>query len=210
MKYTQVGELREVRRTNLYAYPRRAIREFLANALIHQDFTILGMQLSVEIFSDRLTIISPGASLNDINRLINLPPNSRNEILANSMLLFGFCEKRGSGVDYAIESIEKHKLPAVKFSNEENFVCVTLQPEKHYLQMTQDERIMTCYQHACICFEDKKAITNQSVRERFGIDKRNTAVASRILTDTLSKGLIKLYDPSFLSKKFTSYIPYYG
>ena len=51
---------------------------------------------------------------------------------------------------------------------------------------------------------------NQSVRERFGIDKNNSAVASRIIADTVDAGLIILSNENNTSKKFASYIPYYG
>ena len=62
-------------------YPEVAIREFVANALIHQDFTITGAGIMIEIFSDRLEITNPGIPLVDINRFIDTAPKSRNEKL---------------------------------------------------------------------------------------------------------------------------------
>jgi hypothetical protein len=53
-------------------------------------------------------------------------------------------------------------------------------------------------------------MTNQSVRERFEIDKKNFPIASRIITDTLTVGLIKAADPENVFRKFASYIPYYA
>ena len=47
-------------RENKYPYPEVSIRELVANALIHQNFDIQGMTLSVEIFGNRLTITNPG------------------------------------------------------------------------------------------------------------------------------------------------------
>jgi len=210
MKHTQKGEKRDTIRTNEYIYPKIAVRELVANALIHQDFAITGIPIAIEIFSDRLSITNPGAPLNDINRLINLPPNSRNEILANTMLLLRFCEKRGSGIDYVIEEIEKYGLPPVEFTRSEQHTSVTLFPLKPFSKMTKEEKVMACYQHACLLYEDRKTINNQSVRERFGIDKNNSAVASRIIADTVETGFIKLSDKNNASKKFASYFPYYG
>jgi len=210
MQYTQSGETRDVKRENLQIYPRVAIREFVANALIHQDFSITGMQTAIEIFSDRLSITNPGAPLNDINRLIDLPPYSRNEILANTMLLFRFCEKRGSGIDYAIEAIEKHGLPPVKFTRDDLHTRIFLYPPKHLSKMTKEEKVLACYQHACLMYEDNKSINNQSVRERFGIERRNSSIASRILADTFSAGLLKQSTPENESKRYASYIPFYG
>jgi len=210
MTHTQKGETRDVVRTNEYIYPRVAIREFVANALIHQDFTIIGMPITIEIFSNRLAITNPGAPLNDINRLIDLPPYSRNEALADTMLLFHFCEKRGSGVDYAIEAIEEKGLPPVEFTKGEQHTKIFLFPKKRLSEMTKEEKVMACYQHACLLYEDRKPINNQSVRERFGIDKNSSSVASRIIADTVEAGLIKLSDENNASKKFVSYLPFYG
>ena len=210
MKITQKGEKRDVIRTNEYIYPRVAIREFIANALIHQDFAITGMSITIEIFSDRLTITNPGAPLNDINRLIDLPPHSRNEILANTMLLLRFCEKRGSGIDYAIDAVEKQLLPPVKFTRSEQHTKIFLFPKKRLSEMSKEEKVMACYQNACLLFEDNKTTNNNSVRQRFGIDKNNSPVASRIITETVETGLIKLSNENNTSKKYVSYIPYYG
>ena len=69
-------------RENKYPYPEVSIRELVANALIHQNFDIQGMTLSVEIFGNRLTITNPGVPLIDTNRFIDMPPKSRNEKVA--------------------------------------------------------------------------------------------------------------------------------
>jgi len=191
-------------------YPIIAIREFLANALIHQDFAIDGMPITIEIFSNRLIITNPGAPLNDINRLIDMPPRSRNEILAQTMFLLGICERRGSGIDRAIAAIEERKLPAVKFEKNESYTKVTLSPPKGFKEMSKTEKISACYQHACLLFEDRIELNNSTVRERFGINKNDSFVASRIISDTFDKGLIKYANPEITSKKYATYIPYYA
>ena len=157
------------------------MRELLVNAMIHQDFTILGMKTCIEIFSDRIVFTNAVAPLIDINRFIDTTPTSRNEILSNFMYLLKFCEKRGSGVDYVIEAIEKAGLPPVEFYRSEQYTKVILFPKKPLSQMTTNEKILACYQHACLLYEQRKTINNQSVRERFSINQRNSATASRIL-----------------------------
>lgn len=208
MKNTSVENI-DVRREDIPTYPRIAIREFVANALVHQDFAITGIPITIEIFSNRLVITNPGAPLNDINRLIDLPPNSRNEKLAHLMFLLGICERRGSGIDRAVEAIEKMYLPAVKITKSEQSTRVILFPKKNIQEMTKREKIDICYQHACLMFEDHRPINNQSIRERFNLDKNKSSVASRIIADTVEAGLIKMSDVD-MSKKYATYIPYYG
>lgn len=191
-------------------YPRVAIREFVANALIHQDFAIDGSPITIEIFSNRLVITNPGAPLNNINRLLDLPPRSRNERLAQSMLLLNLCERRGSGVDRAIEAVEKMFLPPVKFQTLDDYTRVTLFPQKSLSEMTKREKIMACYQHACLMWEDNETITNQSIRDRFKLNKNQAPTATRILADTVEAGFIKSTDDEFQSKKYSSYVPFYA
>ena len=210
MKHIVKKEVRDVRRFYEYFYPKVAIREFVANALIHQDFAISGMQNTVEIFSDRLSITNPGAPLNDIKKLIHLPPNSRNEILANTMYLLKFCEKRGSGINKAFEVIDSDCLPAVLFSRGENHTQVTMYPAKSFSKMTTFERINVCYQHACLQYKKNMPITNQSLRERFGLDKNKTKAISYVISDTIQAGYIKPFCQDRVSRKLSSYIPYYG
>ena len=203
-------EIIEGIRKDIPIYPKVAIREFIANALIHQDFAIDGMPITIEIYNNRFVITNPGAPLNDVNRLLDMPPRSRNEILAQTMLLLGICERRGSGIDRAIEAIEERRLPAVKFEKSESFTRVILFPPKELKAMSKTEKIMACYQHACLLFEDRKELNNQSVRERFGINKNDSSVASRIISDTFEAGLIKLSDPEITSRKYATYLPYYA
>lgn len=199
----------DVKREDISAYPRVSIREFIANALVHQDFGISGIAITIEIFANRMVITNPGAPLNDVNRLIDLPPNSRNEQLAEKMFLLGFCERRGSGMDRAIAAIESMHLPAPKIVKEETCTRITLYPHKEFTDMTKEERIEACYQHACLLNEDGFTTNNQSVRERFNIKKTHSSVASRIIADTLDAGLIKISNSDIRSKKYATYVPYY-
>lgn len=203
-------EMIDVRREIVPTYPRVAIREITANMLVHQDFGINGIPITIEIFSNRIAFTNPGAPLNNINRLIDLPPNSRNEKLAQTLFMLHICEKRGSGIDRAVAAIEEMVLPAVKFTKSEEHTKVYLYPQKSLKDMTKQDKIEACYQHACLMYEDDKAINNQSVRERFELNDHQSSVASRIIADTLEAGLLKLADADVTSRKYATYIPYYG
>lgn len=202
--------IKDAIRQNKTDCPRAAIREFLANSLVHQDFSITGMEVMIEIFTDRIVMTNPGSPLNDINRFIDLPPCSRNEQLAQSLLLLHICERRGSGVDRAVEALETALLPPPKFAKGENFTRVFIYGRQKLSAMNKQDKIRACYQHCCLLFEHNREMTNQSVRERFEIDKRNFSIASRIINDTLEAGLIKMAEPESTSRKFASYVPYYA
>ena len=72
-------------RKKVKVYPEKAIREFVANALILQDFAVTGSGVMIEIFTDRIEITNPGVPLVDTNRFIDTAPKSRNENLASLM-----------------------------------------------------------------------------------------------------------------------------
>lgn len=80
----------DVKREDFAAYPRVAVREFVANALVHQDFSITGIGVAVEMFINRMVVTNPGSPLNDVNRLIDLPPNSRNDKLQSKCICWAF------------------------------------------------------------------------------------------------------------------------
>lgn len=59
-------------------------------------------------------------------------------------------------------------------------------------------------------YEDGVELTNQSLRDRLGMNKNNSAGASRIIADTIEAGFIHLSDKGSNSKKYSSYVPYYA
>ncbi|MCK5588818.1 MAG: putative DNA binding domain-containing protein [Candidatus Pacebacteria bacterium] len=184
-------------------YPEIAIREFIANALIHQDFTISGTSPIVEIFDDRVEISNPGMPLIDTDRFIDHAPISRNEDLASFMRQIGFCEELGSGIDRALGEITIYQLPAPKFEAEDNSTRVILYSYKELNDMTTDDKIRACYQHAVLKRVENSKMTNTTLRERLGIEKQNYSIASRIIADTIRAGKIKE------SEKSKEYVPWW-
>lgn len=102
-------------RKSVPMYPELAVRELVANALIHQDFFITGAGPMVELFADRLEVTNPGEPLVATERFVDAPPRSRNEALASLMRRMGICEERGSGVDKVVSQTEAYQLPAPLF-----------------------------------------------------------------------------------------------
>lgn len=80
-------------RKDVPMYPELAVRELVANAIIHQDFFITGSGPMIEIFTDRMEITNPGTPLVSTQRFLDCPPRSRNELLASFMRRVGICEE---------------------------------------------------------------------------------------------------------------------
>lgn len=193
-----------------HKYPEEALRELAANALIHQDFTIKGTSPMIEIFDDRIEITNSGTPLIDPLRFLDYPPKSRNEKLAALMKKFSICEERGSGIDRVVQAAENHKLPGPLIRRGDGYTRVTLYAPKELNQMTREEKVRTCYWHACLRHESNLMTDNPSIRERFDIKESNYPIASRILSETLAVGLIKPADLTSQSRRDKKYVPYWA
>lgn len=156
-------------RTSVPLYPELAIRELVANAVIHQDLTITGAGPMVEIFANRLEITNPGVSLVTPDRFVDMPPRSRNEALASFMRRIGVCEERGSGIDKVVALAEIFQLPAPLFRVVGENTQAVLFAHQPYQQMGREDRIRACYLHACLQYVRGEEMTNSTLRQRFGI-----------------------------------------
>lgn len=200
---------RALRRTER-VYPEVAIRELVANALIHQDLHLTGTGPMVEIFSDRVEITNPGLPLIQPDRFMDLPPRSRNEALASLMRRISICEERGSGIDKVVALAELFQLPAPDFRVIDVHTKAVLYAPRALAAMSREDRIRACYQHACLQYVSNKQMSNATLRERFAIEEKNYASASRIISDTIDAALIKPADPSNRSKAQARYVPYWA
>ena len=199
-------------RTETSVYPEIAIRELVANALIHQDFSIRGSGPMIEIFTDRIEISNPGKLLpsKKIDRLIRTTPESRNEILAAAFRRYNICEERGSGFEKAVAAIEFFGLPPLKFEELENSFRVTMYSPKSFADLTPTERVEACYQHSIIKYYSSDGMTNTSLRERFKMHEKQRPQVSLVIKEALAQGKVKPKDPNNVSTKYVVYIPAWG
>ena len=196
-------------RKTIAVFPELAVRELVANALIHQAFFITGAGPMVEIFDDRIEITNPGEPLVDIQRFVDTPPKSRNETLASMMRRFRICEERGSDIDKVIAQIEIYQLPAPLFEVPQGFTRVVLFAHKPLIAMDKAERVRACYLHACLKYVSREFLTNASLRERFGVEEKNKAAVSRYIREAVDTGLIKPFDED-AARKLMKYVPFWA
>ena len=202
--------IKDAIRKEVTLYPEIAIRELIANALIHQDFSVTGTNPMIEIYDNRIEITNSGKPLIDILRLMDYQHKSRNEKLASLMRLMGICEERGSGIDKVIHAIEVFQLPAPKFIAEEDYFKVILFAPMEFENMDKNDRIRATYQHCSLKFLNQEFMTNSSLRKRFGLSDKKHSIVSKIITYSIEEGLIKPADPTNKSNKHNKYIPFYG
>ena len=191
-------------------YPELAIRELVANVIIHQDFTISGTGPMVEVFDGRLEITNPGEPLMDIRRFLDTPPQSRNETLASFLRRVGICEERGSGVDKVVFETEFYQMRAPLFEVVEGHTRAVLFAHKPFTDMDKADRTRACYLHACLQYVQRKQMTNSTLRARFGIEEQNRSQVSRVISDAIEVGVIRPYNPESESRRHASYLPYWA
>jgi predicted HTH transcriptional regulator len=73
--------------------------------------------------------------------------------------------------------------------------------------MDRNDRIRACYQHCVLRYVMSERMTNQSLRERFGLTEGQSATATQVINATLDAGLIKSDEAVGGSKKYARYLP---
>lgn len=115
------------RRVERYEYPKKAIREIVANAVIHRDYKITGTYTQVNVFEDRIEVFNPGC----------LPPGvtvenikdaqaSRNEVIAALLKDLDYLEEYGRGIDIVFNKMREWGLLGPLFKNTANSFKVIL------------------------------------------------------------------------------------
>lgn len=195
-------------RKMIQPYPEVAVREVLANALIHQDFMVHGSKPLVEIYADKIRFVNPGRPRIPTSRFIGAAPLSRNERLADLARRTPVCEARGSGMPRAMVAIEQARLAPMLIETEEHATVVTLYKTRNYASMSREERTRACYQHACLRYHQDDPMSNASLRERLGLTKNQHPQASQVIAAAIEDKLIKALNAD-QGNRVARYVPYW-
>jgi ATP-dependent DNA helicase RecG len=196
-------------RREIKMFPEIAIRELVANALIHQDFMEIGTSVMIEVYADRIEITNPGKPFIPPERFID-EYQSRNEVLADLMRRLRICEEKGSGVDKVVDAAEGFQLPAPDFRVGERHTIAVLFAHKAFESMDRNDRVRACYQHCCLRYVMNQRMTNSSLRQRFKLPEKKAESASRIIRETMAEKLIRLEDPAATSHRYRRYVPFWA
>lgn len=129
-------EINGMYREEFEDYPTKAIREALVNAIIHRDYQILGSEIHIDMFEDRLEITSPGGMV-DGSQIQNLdltkiPSLRRNTIISDLFSRLHFMDRRGSGITRILESYSDCDIKPKFSSGASSFTVVF--PNKRYVK----------------------------------------------------------------------------
>ena len=199
----------QVVREEVKMFPRQAIRELVANALIHQDFLATGASVMIEMFADRLEISNPGLPPIRVERFID-EYRSRNERLAELMRRMGICEEKGSGIDKVISAAEVFQLPAPDFRAGETRTTAILFAHQDFADMSKPDRVRACYQHCCLKYVNNQRMSNQSLRERFKLPESKAVTVSQVIGAAKEAGLIKTDESETTSTRYARYLPFWA
>ncbi len=163
--YTQSGWVKMPNyRLNLPDYSDRAVFEGLVNHLIHRDYTIMGGEVHIDIYDDRIELVSPGAMVDGTQiqdrDIYRVPSMRRNPVIADVFTQLDYMEKRGSGLRKMRELTEK--LPNFLQGKEPQYhtEAMSFYTTFHNLNWGEEGRIAV---------EDVAARVNNSL-ETFGVN----------------------------------------
>ncbi len=196
-------------REELPIYPGIAVRELLANMLVHQDLSVTGTGPTVEFLSNRLEITNPGLPLIDKSRFVDTPPISRNERLAKALRQMGICEERGSGWDKIALQVEVNQLPAPLIDAMGVHTRVTVYGHKSFQSLTREDRLRAVYLHAVLRHLGGEQTTNASVRGRFGLGQKRASTVSRLLAEAVDQHWLVPHDRE-VGKRAMAYVPFWA
>jgi ATP-dependent DNA helicase RecG len=201
--------IEEVVREEVKMFPKQALRELIANALVHQDFLVTGASVTIEMYADRVEISNPGIPPIQVERFID-EYRSRNERLADLMRRFGICEEKGSGIDKVVTAAEEFQLPAPDFRVGETRTTALLFAHQDFEDMSKADRIRACYQHCCLLYVSNQRMSNQTLRERFHFDESKNVLISQVIGATKEAGLIKADNSASSSTRYARYLPFWA
>ena len=203
--------IEQVIREETKMFPKQAIRELIANALIHQDFLASGTSVMIEMYNDRIEISNPGIPPIQVERFID-EYRSRNEKLADVMRRLYICEEKGSGIDKVISAVEYYQLPAPDFRVGEARTTAILFAHQNFSDMSKSDRIRACYQHCCLLYVSNQRMSNQTLRKRFHMSnsRKETSAVSIIIRATKEIGLIEPDESESDSTRYARYIPFWA
>lgn len=114
------------KRLSYLAIPEVAIRETLANAIVHRDYTTHRSRIQVDVYANRVEFKNPGKSLVPIDKIETSHPHTRNPLLMGFLKDLEITEHRGRGIRTIRNSLRQAHLAEPLFANEYDWFAATI------------------------------------------------------------------------------------
>lgn len=183
-------------------YPAEAVHEALVNALVHRDYMIQGSEIHVDIYEDRLEIVSPGG-MPDGKRIQDLSIDDvasirRNPVICDIFSRLKLMERRGSGLRKIIDQYPEDVMPSFR-STEQSFV-VTL-PNLNFgkISMPRGNEIGVDSGDVSGVESNIELILN-AIEVDPKITQKNIAIKTGLSTRTVSREIRQLRDSSVIRR----------
>ena len=138
-------------------YPPEALREALANAFCHRDYTIGGGSVAVAIYDDRLEVTSSGTLHFGLTAEQLFSPHESlpwNPLIAQVFYRRGIIEQWGRGTIKMAELTRMAGLPQPEIEDAGGYVTVRFRPD-HYVPPQRVGRNLTERQQAILILLDQ-------------------------------------------------------
>ena len=190
-----------INRIEVIDYPEDAVREAVVNALVHRDYGIVGSEVHIDMYDDRLEIVSPGGMYDGKNiqevGIDEVASIRRNPVLADILNRLDYMERRGSGLQRIVKAFEDKKRIEF-YSNHSKFTVLmrkqdfsTIGNERY---MSDNERYMSELnnneQKIVGYLLNNSKIANKKVVELTGLSQ---AQSRRVLVALAEKEIIEAH-----------------
>jgi ATP-dependent DNA helicase RecG len=118
--------------------------------------------------------------------------------------------EKSSGIDRVVQEAELFQLPAPDFRTGHRRTIVTVYGPKPFDEMDREDRVRACYQHCALKWVMSEWMTNQTLRERFGLPVNKAAITSQVIAATIEAVSIKADGAVGGSRKYARYLPFWA
>jgi ATP-dependent DNA helicase RecG len=116
-------------RIDTYEVPIEAVRETVANAIIHRDYSVQGTDLTIELYPDTLEISNPGGLVKGLTiKELGKKSWRRNELISDLFHRMHKIERMGTGIKRIKDSVKAAGLKAPRFESDYFFTTTFYLP----------------------------------------------------------------------------------
>lgn len=181
----------ELVRKDIWDYPLEALREAIANALVHRDYTAIG-HIEVRVYDDEVRVWSAGCLPSEMTmeklRDENHGSRPRNPVIAQAFYYAGLIEKWGAGTTLMIHACREHGLPEPGFAETGGGFEVRFSKDRFTGERLRAQGLSENEVHIVLAVKERGQATNRSVQALLGVSARTGA---RLLGELTSRGLLE-------------------